>query len=295
MNCVSIAIYPRQAKATIRRVIEYFCPDDRQGSRIWVDIFVENRFSRDLTLRILHAGSLEAKDVSEDSWGRANPLKDNCASVLTARIKELHKEYFPIEINYNEHLVQFGEEEYQIWSGSAERIIGGSPSVDVPFTLWELQGIVPGKSLLRLCLEMNPPTYRRRFADKRSFFAYGEAIVLRNIEDGALPAYKGVDAETYRDEFANFKGAHKAPEAFEYLIVSPEREKLAWDAIPLSTLISPKYIRSPELAKTTRWFTAENQDNWELQANVLEIIRTDNIQPLEGIAAEFTAPAVGAG
>jgi len=259
-----------------------------------VDIFIENPGANDVTLKVLHAGSLEAEDVSEDSWGQACPTKHHCANVLTGRIKELHKDYLPIEINYIERFVQLGDEEFQIWSGSVKKIIGGNPSadIDLPFTLWQLDGLAPGKSVLRLCLEMHKSTYEKRLGNKTSFFAYGEAIVLRNIEDTALPAYTEWDAESYREEFAEFKRAHKAPEAFEYLIVSPERTDLTWDAIPLSTSISPKYIRSGELARTTRWFTAENADSWELQANVLGIIRLD-ARPRETVGAELAAHVMG--
>lgn len=272
MNCVSIAILPLQAAATIRRVIEYFCPNDRQGSRIWVDLFIENSSPADVTLQVLHAGSFSAQDVSEVSWGRAAVTTD-CESVLTARIKTLHKDedYFPIKLS--EKCVELGKDRYHLWNGKLGKLIGGNPAVDVPFTLWQLDSVRPGKTILRLCLEMHGPTREKRLGNN-SFFAYGEAIVLRNIEDGILPCYGGADAEEYRAVFAEFKRAHKAPEAFEYLIVCPEKEKLLWDAVPLSPSLSPQYIYSNELARTTRWFTADGSDSWELQASVLEIAKT---------------------
>jgi hypothetical protein len=288
VNCISIALYPPQTKATIKRVIEYFCPNDRRGSRIWVDVFVDNPSVSDLTLKILHAGSLSGTDVTEDSWSQANVGEDSCESVLTSRIRELHKEYFPVAIKSSEDSVQLGKDTYHLWKGKLEKVIGGDPSKEVPFTLWQLERLAPGKSVLRLCLEMQKPTFEKRLGSKRSFFAYGEAIVLRNIEDGELPAYPGDDVQEYEEEFAEFKSAHKAPEAFEYLIVSPEREKLLWDAVPLSTSLSPKYIHSGELAKTTRWFTAENTESWELQANVLEVSRLDDVAP-ETVTSELTA------
>jgi len=276
MNCVSIAFDPPEPKATIKRVIEYFCPNDREGSRIWVDIFLDNLSEGELTLKLLHAGSLSGKDVTEASWGGPCTTSD-CECVLTRRIEELHEDYLPIATKYYEKSVQLGKDVYHAWKGNLRKVIGDDQSAHVPFTLWQLDRVVPGKTVVRLCLEMHGPTRQERLGNKGSFYAYGEAIVLRNIEDGALPSYTGDDAEKYQQEFAEFKRAHKAPEAFEYLIVSPERESLLWDAVPLSASLSPMYIRSTELAKTTRWFTANNPDGWQLQASMLEIVRMNEV------------------
>jgi hypothetical protein len=283
MNCISIAISPLSTKAAIKRVIEYFYPGEGDGEgKIWADIFVDNPTEDDLTLRVLHAGSLTAEDVTEDSWVREHAEKDHCAAALTKRIGELHdKNYYPIDVEHSKRSIWLDRDEYHAWAGGLMTVIGDDPSLDVPFTLWEIKPVVRGKSVLRLRLEMREPTYRRRFADKRSFFAYGEAIVLRNIEDGALPSYTGPDAGSYREEFANFKRAHKVPEAFEYLIVSPDEKDLPWDAVALSALISPKFIRSGALARTTRWFATDspNTDGWELKADfVLEVIKLDKTQ-----------------
>lgn len=293
MNCVSIAIYPLESNATLERVIEYFCPNDRQGSRIWVDVFLDNPSRSELTLKIIHAGSLSGADVTEDSWIKDE--SDTCTSVLTSRIKELHAEFFPIEVKSSKRVVRLGEEEYQAWSGNLKKVIGDDRSKNVPFTLWQLENLKPGRSFFRLCLEMHPLTFQNRIGTQRSFFAYGEAIILRNIENGDIPSYREADAERYKKEFEDFKGAHRAAKAFEYLIVSPEGVQLSWDAVPLSTSISPKFIRSSELAKTTRWFTAENSDSWELQANVIEVIRLDDLQSPQALAGEarFASQEVG--
>jgi len=273
MNCVSIAIFPTPTDGSIKRVIEYFYPGER--GRIWADIFVENITSANLTLKVLHAGSLIAEDTTEDSWLREHAQKDHCASVLTQRIVRLHDEqYFPIKIERGRRSVLLDRDEYRVWEGSVTTVVGDDPSRDVPFTVWELNPFAPGKSVLRLRLEMREPTYQRRFAGKTSFFAHGEAIVLRSIEDGDLPSYSGPDAGKYWEEFARFKRAHKAPEAFEYLIVSPDETDLSLDAVALSPLISPRFIRSSRLARTTRWFATDSSrtDTWELKADfILEI------------------------
>jgi len=273
MNCISIAVFPTQTDVCIKRVIEYFYPGER--GRIWTDIFVDNPTSANLALRILHAGSLTADDTTEDSWVREHDQEDYCAAVLTQRIVKLHDEqYFPISIDRARRSVRLEQDEYHVWEGSVVNVVGGDRSRDVPFTLWELKPIPPGRSVFRLRLEMRDPTYRRRYADKTSFFAHGEAIVLHNIEDGDLAFYRGPDADRYQEEFAQFKQAHRVPEAFEYLIVAPDGIDLSWEAVALSPLISSRFIRPGPLARTTQWFATDvpRADNWELKADfILEI------------------------
>jgi hypothetical protein len=240
-------------------------------------------------MNVLHAGSLDAENVTEDSWVREHAGKDLCAEVLTQRIRGLHgRDYHPLEVKYGTRAVQLDGEEYKAWAGKLATSIGGDPSADVPFTLWEIKPLAPGRSVLRLCLRMWDKTYRGRFAGKTSFFAHGEAILLRNIEDGDLPVYRGVSADKYRELFATFKSAHKVSEAFEYLIVSPDGRDLAWDAVALSTSISPKFIRAGTLARTTRWFATDSSyvGDFELKADfVLEVAKlgqTEQLPPSKG-------------
>ena len=263
MNCISTAIFPTGTSAAIRRVIEYFYPDD--GGKIWIDIFFDNPTATELKLRVLHAGSLNAGDVTEDGWGRQSAAQDPCGAVLSRRIVQLHgKQYCPIEADYRKRTVQLAQEKYKVWTGSIVTLIGNnlSDGDNVPFTMWEIKPFKFGKWIFRLCL-----TYQQRFARKTSFFAHGEAIILRNIEGGALPAYKGADSCKYRELFAGFKDAHETPEAFEYLIVAPDGAQLSWDARSLSPLVSRQTIHDRRLASTTRWFVSD-ADNWELRADV---------------------------
>jgi hypothetical protein len=282
MNCISIALFPVRAQGSIKRVIEYFYPGKR--GKIWTDIFLDNPSHERLDLFVLHAGSLLAQDATDDSWVREMPETDQCAGVLTKRIVQLHKEghYFPIRIDRDVRSVWLDDEEYRVWQGELSRLIGDDPDADVPFTLWRINPIIPGKSVLRLCLEMREPTYKRRLGGGSSFFAHGEAIILRNIEDGDLPLYKGDDAERYVVEFERFKQAHKVPETFEYLIVSRDDQDLSCEAVTLSPFISPRFIRSSFLARTTRWFVTDTvcSDNWELKASfVFKIDLLDDQQP----------------
>jgi hypothetical protein len=286
MNCVSIAMLPEGQKVTIKRIIEYFYPGDR--GKIWVDIFVDNRASEPLTMRILHAGSLRAENVTEDSWVLERAEKDSCAVTLTKRIEELHEEnYYPIKVERGSRSVWLDAEQYQAWQGSLERLIGDDGAVDVPFTLWEVKPIVPGKSVLRFRLEMNKSTYQRRLGEKKSFFAHGPTILLRNIEDADLPCYRGADKEKYLEAFGNFKSATKVPEAFEYLIVAPDDKLLSWDAVALSPMMSPRFIRSRRLARTTRWFATDVSfsDSWELASFFLKVDKTDEMQLAASAAA----------
>jgi len=280
MKCISIAIFPEGTGATVKRVVEYFYPGQGQG-KIWVDIFVENPSSQNLTMKVLHAGSLCAEDVTEDSWVRERAEKDHCAAALTKRIRDLHVTYCPISLNRPARSVQLGSEEYQAWRGGLAKVIGDDPSMDVPFTLWQIEPVLRGtRTVLRLRLEMRDPTYEQRFADKGSFFAYGEAIVLGNIEN-ALRSYNETDADTYKQEFANFKSGHKVPESFEYLIVAPDGPGLRWDAVALSGLISPQFIRDGRLARTTKWFATDNPyiDDWQLRSNfVLTVTKLDDVR-----------------
>src|SRR5882762_7272075 len=197
MNCVSIGFLPAGTEASVKRVIEYFCPAER--GRIWTDIFLDNPTGNRLDLLVLHAGSLSAQDATEDSWVRSGPETDRSAGALTKRIAQLHEEsgYFPIKIDRDVRSVWLDGEGYRVWQGEVSPVIGDDPDTDVPFTLWKINPIIPGKSVLRLCLQMREPTYRRRLGDGSSFFAHGEAVILRNIEDGALPSYYGPDLEVY--------------------------------------------------------------------------------------------------
>lgn len=279
MNCISIAISPTGAQAAIKRVIEYFYPGE--GGKIWVDIFVDNPGLTELALKVLHAGSLAAHDVTNDSWVCGRAEKDHCAGALTKRIVELHdEEFYPIKVDRQRHSVWLDQDEYRTWKGNIERIIGDDSDADAPFTLWEVEPFASGKSILRLCLEMQNVTYQNRFANKASFFLYGEAIVLCNIENGDLPSCREVNSDRYsryKCEFDSFKLAHRTPEAFEYLIVSPEGTDLLWDALSLSPLLSPKFIASDELSRTTRWFVTDAADSRELRADVLEIAKREQV------------------
>lgn len=268
MNCISIAFFPAEGEATVKRVVEYFYPREGQG-KIWVDIFIDNPSDKDLTMNVLHEGSLCADDVTGDSWVQEQAVNDRCAGVLTKRIRELHDVYCPVIRDLDNHSVWLDGEEYLAWTGNLATVIGDNPAADVPFTLWELSPIIRNtRTVLRLRLEMHEPTYQLRFAGRGSFLAYGEAIVLRNIED-AVRSFTEADAQTFQREFCNFKVGHKVPEAFEYLIVSPDGSELQWDAVALSALISPKFIRSGLLARTTRWFATDSPyiDAWRLEGN----------------------------
>src|SRR5271157_2542442 len=133
---------------------------------------------------MLHAGSLSGDDVTEDSWVRDRAEKDRCAADLTKRIRELHGDaYSPIILDHINRSIRLDGDEYKAWAGELVKVIGGDPGVDVPFTLWEIKPVdARAGTVLRLRLDMSGPTYQRRFDDKGSFLAYGEAILLRNIE-----------------------------------------------------------------------------------------------------------------
>lgn len=285
MNCISAATLPKEF-ARIRRVIEYFYPGKDQG-KIWVDIFIDNPSDRDLRLRVLHAGSLAADDVTADAWVREKSEIDDCSPTLTQRIIALHAEGgFPITVNRKEQTVTLSaahrpaihqadqnivpsEMIYHTWNGNVRVLVGDNPGAHVPFTLWEIDSIARRTgTVIRLRLSMHEETYNRRFAKTEpiSFRAYGEALVLQDIETG-MSSYTGPAAEEYTRTFADFKNAYTgAPEAFEYLIVSPT--KLDWKAEPINALIAENHIRSDKLAETTAWFTtaAPHTDAWELRA-----------------------------
>src|SRR5260370_20732289 len=296
MNCISVAIFPTTTQAIIKRVVEYFYPGQGPG-KFWVDIFVDNPTDYDLTLKLLHAVSLRGEDVTDDSWVRDRAEKDHCAEVLTRRIRALHETYLPINTDHIRRSVWLDRDEYRAWRGLLVKVLGDEDGIDVPFTLWDIEPLPRRtRTVLRLRLEMRAPTYDRRFADKGSFLAYGEDYVLRAVEEG-LRSYNGTDAEAYNEEFANFRGGHKVSEAFEYLIVSPDKQDLRWDAVALSPLISPKFIASVDLARTTRWFATDSpyMAGWRLRGNfVVEVTRLDNPEQSRADAAPESISASAA-
>jgi hypothetical protein len=282
MNCVSIALFragttgsiAAAKEAKIRRVIEYFFPRGRR-SKIWVDIFVDNPTDEKLTLKILHAGRLTGENVTGGSWmtpalttssaasAQKGGPKDSCEVVLTNRILKLHQDYHPIGVDQVAGTITLDGEKYQAWRGTLDPQLGGVGPEEVPFTLWELGSLESGTgTALRLRLDVISDAY------KNSFLAYGEAIVLANIRDD-LQRFRGTGARAYIEVFDKFSEAHRAPEAFEYLIVAKDREVLDWNAVTLSPLISSRFIESDELATTTSWFATDSPytDTWKLEAS----------------------------
>lgn len=282
MNCVSIALFragttagiaaPKEAK--IRRVIEYFFPRGRK-SKIWVDIFVDNPTDEKLTLKILHAGRLTGENVTGGSWmtpalmtsstanAQKGGQKDCCEVILTNRILKLHQDYHPISVDQTSETIILDGQKYQAWRGSLDPKMGGVGPEEIPFTLWEVDSLESKTgTVLRLRLDVISD------ARKNSFLAYGEAIVLANVRDD-LQRFRGTGAGDYIDAFDKFSEAHRAPEAFEYLIVAKDSEVLDWNAVTLSPLISNRFIESDDLARTSIWFATETPytDTWKLEAS----------------------------
>ncbi len=272
-GCISIAV-ETGAPIVVDRMIEYLELHD-DSAVIWVDIFLRNPHGASRSLLVLHRGSLQAENVTDETWSSGAPSKASFASALRQRIMRLHETFAPISWVPSEDRVIVGEQEYEVWQGPQEPevVVGDDRQADVPFTMWRVASFMAGHSyVLRLRLSMSPGTFKNQIGDQGLFYAYGEAILLRKIEDEDLPRYQEESPEqhyqVYHDAFfPQFKRAAPAvPDFFEYLVVCQEGTKLGWETTALSPMTFPQPITAEELRANTRWFVYDSSqsDKWSL-------------------------------
>jgi hypothetical protein len=114
---------------------------------------------------------------------------------------------------------------------------------------------------------MSHGTFIAGIGRDKAFVAYGESILLSKIQHEDLPAYEGADRDAYEEHLERFLAGNRiVPEAFEYLVISPEGSSLPWDTTPLSPTLFQQPIDSPELEQCTRWFVtdASATKDWQL-------------------------------
>jgi hypothetical protein len=229
-----------------------------------VDVFLHNFSDRERRLLLLHRGSLCGLNVSAKSWSLAETSQESFERELTTRIISLHENFDPIEFP-QEGTVAVAGHEYRVWQGPEELpvVVGDRDGTDVPFTMWDVGGFTPGqRHLLRVRLSMAEETFEKQVGNRGFFDAYGEAILLRKIEQEDLPHCAESDTESYWRGFDRFQAAdHVVPDTFEYLVVSPIGTELRWETTALSQNLSCQFVPPGELRSCTRWFVADNSDS----------------------------------
>jgi hypothetical protein len=278
-GCISIAA-PSKSGMQVDRVVEYFDPEEATR-KIWVDVFLNNPAREQQPILILHRGNLSATNVTGTSWTPEDSSRSYPCS-LTRRLLALHEPRFirrfrqePEGLSLVAMLQPEGVEriqireggsvavggfEYGLWNGPRDilPLLDGEGETDAPYTIWKLAGFAePPRQVLRLELQLRLPSYWNQVGRTRSFRAYGEAMLLHKIGHEDLPRYRGSRAQDYVKVFGDFlSGTHLIPKIFEYLVVAPEGEELAWEATPLSDVHEP-FIQDPAIRRNTRWFLAD--------------------------------------
>jgi hypothetical protein len=256
-GCISIGTV-RASGVEIDRVVEY-CSPSANSCCIWVDIFCSNTSKSPRRLLVLHRGSFVARDVTRLSWIQGGDDDFAFESMLTRRLKRLHKNFDPV-VSAEANIVRVGNYEYRVPDSNyrISTVVGGDEDADAAFTMWEISEIpAHTRQVIRLALTMGKQTFQARISGRESFHAYGEAILLQKIEFEDLASFDGRDREEYREAFARFmSGEHIVPDVFEYLLVS-EGEFLDWDVTPLSPGLSARWITYPDLNTNTVWFVMD--------------------------------------
>lgn len=270
-GCVSVAT---QLKTIfLERLVEYFCPE-RESCTIWVDLFINNVSTTSGWIWLLHRGSLTATEVTAASWPASADsalAERGCAMsiLLTRYLKKLHE--IDAEIKADKRRVTVGNRIYDLASlsrDSVSPVIGKTEqdseseqlAGDIPFTLWKIEDLPPGRSLLRVQLQMTKRCFRTQIGTSGRFYAYGEALLLRTIETQDLEFYEGPDRGDFRKAFAEFTGSHHlVPDVFEYIITSAD-PNTTWTTKALSQGFSKRYV-PPELKEHVSWHSIEWPDN----------------------------------
>ena len=93
-----------------------------------------------------------------------------------------------------------GERAYTLWEGPAllQRVIGTDEDRDVPYTMWQLDGLDRAPTtLVRIKTQLAQKTYDTQVGTQGEFQAYGEALLLDKIWCQDLPHYHGDEAVQY--------------------------------------------------------------------------------------------------
>src|SRR5258708_36698850 len=138
--------------------------------------------------------------------------------------------------------VKLGPMVYKVAELSLEafKTVGGGGERDVPFTLWEIRDLEPGRSVLRIRLRMSRASFEAQIGTSGVFYAYGEGILNREIEDVLRDV--GAEGSPFKKVFCAFtQSRHLVPDVFEYVITSSD-PRLTWKTTPISTNLSARYV-----------------------------------------------------
>lgn len=251
-GCISIGTR-NGATIVIERVMEQVILDAvRRTCVIIADILIHNSTDTPQLLYVVHRGTLTGRVVTNAAWSATNQPDTN-------RLVDLHQLRDPIR--QEDRHVRINDQPYEIWPAMdnlATTVVGAGAATNVPYTMWEIGPFAAERrSIVRLELTMAKDTFDLQLGDCELFYAYGDAILLSEIEED-LSKYQeehSNEARLFEEGLRSFKN-HLLPVVFEWLLIEAGGDPRHWESSSGRFALS-KRIVPMKYASTTHWFIAD--------------------------------------